>query len=522
MKDSQTSALYLRLCQRFTFQQVNDPQHTAKITKERFQNNSVTVLDWSSQSPDLNPTEHLWRDLKMAVHQRSPPNLIELERICKEEWPRIPKSRLKAKVQFILTGGRGRLPEVAPKGTCLPAQVILLSCCHGRQSNRKYSQLGCSETLLIISRGEPFDNTMIMIMNTAVCNIIVSMLFGHRFDYDDQKLHRLLKLVMELAMIAGSPMALVFTKQRKELDVNDQSSLIDSFLVKQKEEKPNPELYFHDENLTAVVTDLFAAGMETTSTTLRWGLLLMMKYPEIQKNVHKEIETVIGLAEPQMIHRKEMPYTDAVIHEIQRFANLVPTNVPRNSCNTITGHLSFEMTSTSGNLTTFILNIFWTLMEILSKMRPLYHFLLGREVVQERTWLKWNFSSSLQSCFRTSHSRLLPEQSWISMVPLASPHAPKNMRYVQFHIIKQNMSATASVKVSRCVVAGELSHRQLSPATNDQGKNFGIVETVFNDAKVPGNNKDYKVYVQQIKYTYRIKLQNIKTHIYGAQMKDKW
>ncbi|XP_069624259.1 cytochrome P450 2K6-like [Ranitomeya imitator] len=215
-------------------------------------------------------------------------------------------------------------------------------------------------------KGEPFDNTMIM--NTAVCNIIVSMLFGHRFDYDDQKLHRLLKLVMELAMIAGSPMALlynafpflmrwfpgthkciqqnvtelhsfvkeVFTKQRKELDVNDQSSLIDSFLVKQKEEKPNPELYFHDENLTAVVTDLFAAGMETTSTTLRWGLLLMMKYPEIQKNVHKEIETVIGLAEPQMIHRKEMPYTDAVIHEIQRFANLVPTNVPRQTTQDVT------------------------------------------------------------------------------------------------------------------------------------------------------------------------------------------
>ncbi len=36
---------------------------------------------------------HLWRDLKMAVHQRLPSNLTELERICKEEWQRIPKSR---------------------------------------------------------------------------------------------------------------------------------------------------------------------------------------------------------------------------------------------------------------------------------------------------------------------------------------------------------------------------------------------------------------------------------------------
>ncbi len=80
---------------KFTFQQDNDPKHTAKITKEWLHNNSVTVLEWPSQSPDLNPIEHLWRDLKMAVHQRLPSNLTELERICKEEWQRIPNPGVK-------------------------------------------------------------------------------------------------------------------------------------------------------------------------------------------------------------------------------------------------------------------------------------------------------------------------------------------------------------------------------------------------------------------------------------------
>ncbi|KAF7219838.1 transcript variant X5 [Nothobranchius furzeri] len=90
-KNLPQSARDLRLGRRFTFQHDDDPNHTGKITKEWLHGNSVTVLEWPSQSSDLNPIEHLWRDLKMAVHQRSPSNLTEL--ICMEEWQKIAKSR---------------------------------------------------------------------------------------------------------------------------------------------------------------------------------------------------------------------------------------------------------------------------------------------------------------------------------------------------------------------------------------------------------------------------------------------
>ncbi|XP_075125323.1 cytochrome P450 2K6-like [Leptodactylus fuscus] len=207
-------------------------------------------------------------------------------------------------------------------------------------------------------KGEAFQDNELL--NAAVANIIVSIVLGHRFDYQDPALLRLLKLSDDNLRVAGSPMVLLyntfpsvvrwlpgshnsinknaeelnrfvtktFTNYKKKLDVNDQRNLIETFLVKQQEEKPSPDLYFNNKNLTLLVTDLFSAGMETTTTTLRWGLLLMMKYPEIQKNVHNEIDRVIGTAVPLSIHRKEMPYTDAVIHEIQRFANILPTNLP--------------------------------------------------------------------------------------------------------------------------------------------------------------------------------------------------
>ncbi|XP_077187152.1 cytochrome P450 2K4-like isoform X2 [Paroedura picta] len=206
--------------------------------------------------------------------------------------------------------------------------------------------------------GKPFENTDIM--NAAVANIIVSILLAKRFEYDDPTFLRLLSLFNENVHLLGSPavqlynmfprlgfllgahkkvlnnrdelfafIKATFIEHLKDLDANDQRSLIDSFLIRQQEEKDKTNGFFHNENLMALVADLFGAGTETTSTTLRWALLLMMKYPEIQNKVQEEIAQVMGSAQPRTEHRAKMPYTDAVIHEVQRFANIIPAGVSR-------------------------------------------------------------------------------------------------------------------------------------------------------------------------------------------------
>ncbi|KAI5615347.1 calmodulin-regulated spectrin-associated protein 2-like isoform X4, partial [Silurus asotus] len=70
----------------------NDPKHVAKSTQKWFSSHKLKVLPWPSQSPDLNPIEIVWGELKRRVRKRGPRTLDDLERLCKKEWSKIPLS----------------------------------------------------------------------------------------------------------------------------------------------------------------------------------------------------------------------------------------------------------------------------------------------------------------------------------------------------------------------------------------------------------------------------------------------
>lgn len=76
------------------FQHDNDPKHTSRVCQTFINENFPEVIDWPSNSPDLNPIENLWAIVKRNVEMRMPHNLSELEQYMTEEWDKIPNNIL--------------------------------------------------------------------------------------------------------------------------------------------------------------------------------------------------------------------------------------------------------------------------------------------------------------------------------------------------------------------------------------------------------------------------------------------
>ncbi|KAJ0065308.1 hypothetical protein NL108_007016 [Boleophthalmus pectinirostris] len=208
-------------------------------------------------------------------------------------------------------------------------------------------------------KGAPFRPAGLF--NNAVSNIICQLVMGKRFDYSDHRFQTMLCYLADTFYLEGTVWAQLYESfpwlmkhlpgphnrmfenivkvtefiteevqnHKKDVDPSNPRDYIDSFIAEMQNHKDS-DAGFDEKNLAYCAMDLFLAGTETTSTTLQWTMIYLIKYPEVQEKVQEEIDRVIGQNRlPTMADRANLPYTDAVVHEIQRVGDIVPLNAMR-------------------------------------------------------------------------------------------------------------------------------------------------------------------------------------------------
>ena len=217
------------------------------------------------------------------------------------------------------------------------------------------------------SKGKPLD--FANKFNLPILNALWNVTVGQRFVYDDPKLTCLIERLTNWMRRVTNPAAVLvlvvptlfklfpqfleynqtletshqildmmkkMIKEHKEtIDPNEPRDFIDKALVEIKGTTDQSSSFFGEkgqENLANTLYDLFLAGSETTSTTLTWALLFMARYPNVQKKVQEEMGSVVGLGmAPSLQDKPKLPYTEAVLMEIQRYANILPNGANHSS-----------------------------------------------------------------------------------------------------------------------------------------------------------------------------------------------
>ncbi|XP_014312144.1 vitamin D 25-hydroxylase [Myotis lucifugus] len=198
------------------------------------------------------------------------------------------------------------------------------------------------------------------LITNAVSNITNLIIFGERFTYEDTDFQHMIELFSENVELAASASVFLYnafpwigllpfgkhqqlfrnaavvydflSRLIEKASLNRKPQLpqhfVDAYLDEMDQGKNDPSSTFSKENLIFSVGELIIAGTETTTNVLRWAILFMALYPNIQGQVQKEIDLIMGPnGKPSWDHKCKMPYTEAVLHEVLRFCNIVPLGI---------------------------------------------------------------------------------------------------------------------------------------------------------------------------------------------------
>jgi cytochrome P450 len=116
------------------------------------------------------------------------------------------------------------------------------------------------------------------------------------------------------------------------LDESDPRDLIDKYLIEVRSGRPG----FTKQQLTIIIMDLFAAGSETSSTTLRWAVLFLVLHPEAQRRCQAELDRLGPARTPSLEDMSSLVYCQATVLEVLRLGCTAPGTLPHKTLSDLT------------------------------------------------------------------------------------------------------------------------------------------------------------------------------------------
>ncbi|XP_054711292.1 uncharacterized protein LOC129220883 [Uloborus diversus] len=117
-------------------------------------------------------------------------------------------------------------------------------------------------------------------------------------------------------------------KIEKKMDEGCPTCVVEDYLKernKRRFKKDQSADYFSDRALVSSLSQFIGDGILSTAFLIGAALETLLQYPEEQDKIYREALEVIGKDRlPTVEDKSRMPYTNAVLQEVERMANIVP------------------------------------------------------------------------------------------------------------------------------------------------------------------------------------------------------
>ena len=215
-------------------------------------------------------------------------------------------------------------------------------------------------------RGQPFD--IKTYIHASAANVVFTSIIGKHYEHDDPLFQRFLQLAEYevtilprtsillnclpfLKYLPGDPLQMLSLQKEFQMFgefVNEHvvepilknppkeaTTFVEMYIDKIKEqEKKDTEPVFTSDEMNMVLLDILTGGSETVPTTIRWAILYLINFPDIQKRLQQEIDEAIPPEKtPCLDDKVKLPYVEAFIAEVLRCANILPLGLARADIN---------------------------------------------------------------------------------------------------------------------------------------------------------------------------------------------